>query len=58
MDDLSQQKSQIDAEARKAKEEADRLAVESRQFLADKEIERVRKEAEEKSKQIQDDAQK
>lgn len=58
MDDLQQQKAQIDEEAKKAKEEADRRAVEARQLLADQEAERVRREAEEKSTQIQDDAQK
>ena len=58
MDDLQQQKSQIDEEARKAKEEADRKAVEARQLLADQEAERVRREAEGKAAQIQNDAQK
>ena len=58
MDDLQQQKSQIDEEARKAKEEADRVALEARQLLADQEVKRVRREAEEKAAQIQNDAQK
>lgn len=58
MDDLQQQKSQIDEEARKAKEEADRVALEARQLLADQEAERVRREAEDKAAQIQNDAQK
>ena len=58
MDDLQQQKSQIDEEARKAKEEADRKAVEARQLLADQEAVRVRREAEGKAAQIQNDAQK
>ena len=58
MDDLQEQKAQIDEEARKAKEEADRNAIDARQLLADQEAERVRHEAEEKAAQIQDDAQK
>lgn len=58
MDDLQQQKSQIDEEARRAKEEADNAAFEARRVLADQEAERVRREAEEKSTQIQNDAQK
>jgi hypothetical protein len=57
MDD-TQQKSQIDEEARKAKEEADRTAAGARQVMADQEAERVRSEAEEKVAQIQNDAQK
>ena len=52
MDDIQQQKSQIDETARKAKEEADRTAIEARQLLADQEVERVRREAEEKATQI------
>jgi hypothetical protein len=58
MDDVQQQKSQIDEQTRKAKEEADRKAAEARQILADQESERVRREAEEKATQIQNDAQK
>jgi hypothetical protein len=57
-DDLQQQKSQIDDEAKKVKEEADKNAINARQLLADQEAERVRREAEEKAEQIQDDAQK
>jgi hypothetical protein len=56
MDD-SQQKAQIDEVARKAKEEADREAVVAKQLLADQEVERVKREAEEKATQIQNDAQ-
>lgn len=58
MDDLQDQKAQIDEDARKAKEEADSKAAEARQLLADEEAEKVRHEAEEKAAQIQDDAQK
>lgn len=58
MNDLQQQKNQIDENARKAKEEADASAVKARQLLANQESERVRREAEEKSTQIQNDAQK
>lgn len=58
MDDVQQQKSQIDEQTRKVKEEADRKAAEARQILADQESERVRREAEEKATQIQNDAQK
>jgi hypothetical protein len=58
MDDLQQQKSQIDEVARRAKEEADKNAVQARQLLADQEAERVRDEAENKATQIENDAQK
>lgn len=58
MDDLQSQKQQIDKEATIAKDEADVKAVEARQVLADQESERVRREAEEKATQIQNDAQK
>ena len=58
MDYLQQQKSQIDEDARKAKEEIDRVAVETRQTLADEESAKVKKDAEEKASQIQNDAQK
>ena len=58
MDDSQQRKSQIDEEARKAKEDADINATKARQLLADQEVEFVRREAEEKAAQIQSDAQK
>lgn len=58
MDDMQQQKNQIDEEARKAKEEADKIAVEARQNLADQEAAVVKQEAEEAAAQIQNDAQK
>ncbi len=57
MDD-SQQKAQIDEEARITKEEADKKAVDLRQALADQESQTVRQEAEDKVAQIQNDAQK
>jgi hypothetical protein len=55
---LQQQKDAIDAEARIAKEEADKTAFAERQVAADIESEKIRLEAEEKIKQIQYDAQK
>ena len=58
MDDVQQQKSQIDEETRKAKEEAEVKGAAARQLLADQTAERVRREAEEKVTQIQNDAQK
>jgi hypothetical protein len=58
MDYLQQQKSQIDEDARKAKVEIDRVAVEARQALADEESARVKKDAEEEVSRIQNDAQK
>jgi hypothetical protein len=58
MDYIQKQKYQIDEEARKAKEEADRKAVEERQTIADQEAERIRQEAEVLATQIQADAQK
>jgi hypothetical protein len=58
MDDLQQQKSQIDEEARKAKEVIDANAVQARQDLADQQAEVVRREAEAKAAQIENDAQK
>lgn len=58
MDDLQQQKSQIDEEARKTKEEADINAAKARQLLVDQEAEKVRREAEEEATQIQNNAQK
>jgi hypothetical protein len=57
MDDL-QQKAQIDEEAKKAKEEVDRKAVESRQLLADQESEKIKSDAAAEIAQIQKDAQK
>ena len=57
MDD-SQQKSQIDEEARKAKEGIDTDAFNARQLLADQESERIRSDAEAEIAQIQNDAQK
>jgi hypothetical protein len=57
MDD-SQQKSQIDEAARKAKEEIDRGVVDARQLLADQESEKIRSDAEAEIAQIQNDAQK
>jgi hypothetical protein len=57
MDD-SQQKAQIDEDARKAKEEADVKAFTARQLLADQESEKIRSDAEAEIAQIQNDAQK
>jgi len=57
MDD-TQQKSQIDEAARKAKEEIDRNAIAARQLLADQESEKIRSDAEAEIAQIQGDAQK
>ena len=56
MDD-TQQKSEIDEAARVAKEEIDKGVVTSRQLLADQEIEKIRKDAEDEITQIQNDAQ-
>jgi hypothetical protein len=58
MDDIQQQKSQIDEQARKVKEEADANAISERQVLADQESARITREAQEKAAQIQNDAQK
>jgi hypothetical protein len=58
MDDLQQQKSQIDDAARKAKDEADKTAFDARQLLADQESEKIRSDAEAEIAQIQNDAQK
>lgn len=58
MDDLQQQKNQIDEAARKTKEEAETTAFEARRVLANQEAEGVRQEAEDKAIQIQNDAQK
>ena len=57
MDD-TQQKAQIDEEARKAKEEVDTNTFNARQLLADQESERIRSDAEAEIAQIQNDAQK
>ena len=57
MDD-QQQKSQIDEDAKIAKEEADTKAFNARQVLADQESERIRSDAEAEIAQIQNDAQK
>jgi vacuolar-type H+-ATPase subunit H len=57
MDD-AQQKSQIDEDARKAKEEADTSAFNARQLLADEESKKIRSDAEAEIAQIQSDAQK
>lgn len=58
MDDLQQQKNQIDETARKTKEEAETTAFEARRVLADQEADGVRRDAEDKATQIQNDAQK
>ncbi len=58
MDDLQQQKAQIDEETKRIKEEADRKAGKEKQALADQEAERIRREADEKANKIQNDAQK
>ena len=57
MDD-TQQKAQIDEEARKAKEEVDTNTFNARQLLANQESERIRSDAEAEIAQIQNDAQK
>lgn len=57
MDD-SQQKAQIDEDARKAKEQVDINTIAARQLLADQESERIRNDAEAEIAQIQNDAQK
>ena len=54
---LQQQKDVIDKETQRLKDEADRLAVEARQTVADEESEIVRAEAEEKVQEIQYNAQ-
>jgi hypothetical protein len=58
MDDIQQQKSQIDEQARLAKEAVDANAVLERQALADQESARITSEAADKAAQIQNDAQK
>ncbi len=57
MDDFQQQKQQIDEEARRVKEEADRKAAEEKQRLVDQEAKRIRDEAEEKARQIEQNTQ-
>ena len=57
MDDFYAQKTQIENEAQKTKDEADRIALEQKQALADQQTEKIRREAEEKVAQIQSDAQ-
>ena len=57
MDD-AQQKAQIDEVARKAKEQVDTDTYNARQLLADQEIESLRREADDKAAQIQNDSQK
>ena len=57
MDD-TQQKAQIDEDARKAKEEVDTNTFNARQALADQETEKIRSDAEAEIAQIQSDAQK
>jgi hypothetical protein len=57
MDD-TQQKAQIDDDARKAKEEVDTNTFNERQALADQETEKIRSDAEAEIAQIQSDAQK
>lgn len=58
MDDVQRQKYQIDEDAAKAKAEADRIATDARQLLADQEVEKLRLEAEYNASQILKDAQK
>lgn len=57
MDDFYIKKAQIEDQAQKAKDEADRLALEQKQRLADETEAQIRKEAEEKISQIQNEAQ-
>ena len=57
MDD-SQQKAQIDEVARKAKEQVDTDTFNAKQLLADQEIESLRREADDKAAQVQNDSQK
>ena len=57
MANLQQQKDEIDLQAQKAKDEADRVAAEERQAAADEESKRVREQAEYDVAQIQKDAQ-
>ena len=55
---LQQQKIEIDKEAVRAKDEADKIAMDARQRAADDESKRVREQAEYDVAQIQNDAQK
>ena len=57
MTNLQQQKVDIDREAQKTKDEADRLAVQQRQTAADEESKKVRQVAEAEVAKIQYDAQ-
>ncbi len=54
---LQQQKTAIDQQAQKTKDEADRIAVEQRQTAADEESKKIRQAAEEEVAKIQYDAQ-
>ena len=58
MDDDTQQKSQIDEDARIAKEEADTNAFNARQLLADQESAKIKSDAEAEIALIQSNAQK
>ena len=57
MANLQQQKNAIDAEAQRAKDEADKIAFDDRQSAAEEEIARIRKLAEDEVKQVEYDAQ-
>lgn len=57
MANLQQQKIDIDREAQKTKDEADRLAIEQRQTAADEESKKVRQAVEAEVTKIQYDAQ-
>lgn len=57
MTDLQQQKTAIDQQAQKTKDEADQVAVEQRQTAADEESKKVRQVAEEEVAKIQYNAQ-
>lgn len=57
MDDFRSKTIQIDDTAQRAKDEADRVAQLQKQALADQEIDRVRREAEDTIAQIQKEAQ-
>lgn len=57
MANLRQQKFEIDKEAQRAKDEADRIAIVQRQAAADEESKKVRQIAEDEVAKIQYDAQ-
>lgn len=57
MADLQQQKTAIDLEAQRVKDEADKNAAEQRQAAADEEIRKIRAEAEYKIQEIQKNVQ-